>query len=41
VQSWIAQGFYTALDGGLDVMLCWDPVTNVTCIGVTRGNSRL
>jgi len=34
-------GFYTTLDGGLEAMLFWGPITSETCIGVTRGHSRL
>ena len=34
----LCEGFYTTLDGGLDAMLCWGPVTSVTCIGVTHGH---
>jgi len=31
------EDFYTTLDGGHDAMLCWGPITSVTCIGATRG----
>ena len=37
----LCERFYTTLDGGLDVMLCWAPIMSATCIGVTRDHSRL
>jgi len=37
----LREGFYTALDGGLDAILCRGLVTSATCIGVTCDHSRL
>jgi len=37
----LREGFYTTLDGALGAMLCLRSVMSATCIGVTRGHSRL